>query len=210
VLERNGRVLDERTFRKEALASTVKLRGRVRVNAGEAMREAVLAVAGAAIVSEWLFSPQLASGEVVATFEDWTLPRQDLWAVFPPGGLASAKAPELVRFVERCMAAGAVAGPRAALAHSRTEGAHSRRGLIVSGAVRRLRLGRSIAAETETIMNAQRRTRDHQKALVTGATSDIGRAIARKARAGRRGGRRPRPRQSARRGGRRRDPRGRR
>lgn len=108
VLERNGKPFDEWTFRKGALASTVKLRGRVRVSSGEGMREAVLAGVGAAVVSEWLFSPELATAAARCVLEDWSLPVQDLWAVFPAGGLASAKARELVKFVERCMAAGYV------------------------------------------------------------------------------------------------------
>jgi DNA-binding transcriptional LysR family regulator len=109
VLERNGKPVDEWTFRKGALAETVKLRGRVRVSSGEGMREAVLAGLGIAIVSEWLFSPELATGAALRVLEDWSLPVQDLWAVFPPGGLAGTKARALVKFVERCMAAGYVA-----------------------------------------------------------------------------------------------------
>jgi DNA-binding transcriptional LysR family regulator len=106
VLERNGKPVDTWTFRKGALAKAVKLGGRVRVSSGEGMREAVLAGVGAAVVSEWLFSPELSTGAVRRVLEDWSLPVQDLWAVFPAGGLASAKARELVKFVERCLALG--------------------------------------------------------------------------------------------------------
>jgi len=70
-----------------------------------AMRDAVLSGLGVAVVSEWLFSPELASGAVESALDDWDLPAQDLWAVFPPGGLVSTKAREFVAFVERCMAA---------------------------------------------------------------------------------------------------------
>jgi len=118
ILEREGRVFDEWLFRKGALESTTKMRGRLKVSAGEGLREAVLSGLGIAVVSEWLFSPELASGAVESALDDWALPMQDLWAVFPVGGLDSAKAREFVAFVERCMAA-----PYAPLGviHSRAE-----------------------------------------------------------------------------------------
>jgi len=105
ILEREEKVFDEWLFRKGALESTMKMRGRLKVSAGEGLREAVLSGLGIAIVSEWLFSPELASGAVESALDDWDLPAQDLWAVFPPGGMVSAKAREFVAFIERCMAA---------------------------------------------------------------------------------------------------------
>jgi DNA-binding transcriptional LysR family regulator len=105
ILEREGKLFDEWLFRKGALESTMKMRGRLKVSAGEGLREAVLSGLGIAIVSEWLFSPELASGAVESALDDWALPMQDLWAVFPLGGLDGAKAREFVAFVERCMAA---------------------------------------------------------------------------------------------------------
>jgi len=104
ILDRDGKLIDEWLFRKGALATTMKMRGRLKVSSPEGLREAVLSSAGIVIVSEWLFTPELTSGAVETVLEDWALPKQDLWAVFPPGGLASAKARELVAFVERCMA----------------------------------------------------------------------------------------------------------
>jgi DNA-binding transcriptional LysR family regulator len=81
------------------------MRGRLKVSAAEGMREAVLSELGIAVVSEWLFSPELASGAVESVLDDWELPLQGLWAVFPPGGVFSTRAREFVAFVERCMAA---------------------------------------------------------------------------------------------------------
>jgi DNA-binding transcriptional LysR family regulator len=104
ILQRDGRLIDEWVFRKGALESTMKMRGRLKVSAAEGMREAVLSGLGFAVVSEWLFSPELASGAVESVLDDWSLPLQDLWAVFPIGGLDGAKAREFVAFVERCMA----------------------------------------------------------------------------------------------------------
>ena len=43
--------------------------------------------------SEWLFTPELKSGAVISVLQDWSLPAMDLWALFPAGRQASAKAP---------------------------------------------------------------------------------------------------------------------
>ena len=64
----------------------------------------MLSNAGVVVVSEWLYSPELASGAVESVLDDWELPKQSLWAVFPPGGSTNAKARDFVAFVERCMA----------------------------------------------------------------------------------------------------------
>lgn len=50
-----------------------------------------------------MFSPELASGKVVAVLTDWALPPIDLWAVFPSGRLVTAKARAFVAFVEEAL-----------------------------------------------------------------------------------------------------------
>jgi hypothetical protein len=55
---------------------------------------------GVTIASEWMFAPKFASGVVEAVLTDWTLPPVALWAVFPTGWMANAKAREFVAFVE--------------------------------------------------------------------------------------------------------------
>ena len=47
-----------------------------------------------------MFGPELESGEVRAVLTDWTLPSIDLHAVYPAGGMPSAKARAFVAFVE--------------------------------------------------------------------------------------------------------------
>ncbi|MBV6823646.1 LysR family transcriptional regulator [Pseudomonas sp. PD9R] len=79
---------------------SVTLSGRIRVNAAEALREAVLAHQGLSIASQWMFAPELASGAVREVMGDWTLPNQGLWAVFPTGRMASAKARAFVTYVQ--------------------------------------------------------------------------------------------------------------
>jgi DNA-binding transcriptional LysR family regulator len=60
---------------------------------------------GLAVASDWMFWPELESGRVIRLMEDWELPSLDLWAVFPTGRLASAKARAFADFVENVVAA---------------------------------------------------------------------------------------------------------
>jgi DNA-binding transcriptional LysR family regulator len=92
------------TFRRGATETSVTLHGRVQSNAAEGVREAVLSGLGLAVASEWMFAPELKSGAVKAVLQDWSLPPLDLWAVFPTGRQASAKARAFVNFVEAQMA----------------------------------------------------------------------------------------------------------
>jgi DNA-binding transcriptional LysR family regulator len=47
-----------------------------------------------------MFAPELASGAAVTVMPDWSPPPLDLWAVFPSGRQASAKARAFADFVE--------------------------------------------------------------------------------------------------------------
>ncbi|NPU11359.1 LysR family transcriptional regulator [Bradyrhizobium sp. 83002] len=87
-------------FRKDGTEASVAIRGRVRVSAAEGIRAAVLADMGLTVNSDWMFAPELESGVVVRLLKDWELPPVDLWAVFPTGRLASAKARAFADFVE--------------------------------------------------------------------------------------------------------------
>ena len=89
------------SFRRGTSETTVAVSGRLRVSAGEGIREGVLAGLGFAIGSEWLFTPELKSGAVISVLEDWSLPAVDLWAVFPTGRQASAKARAFASFLLR-------------------------------------------------------------------------------------------------------------
>jgi DNA-binding transcriptional LysR family regulator len=50
-----------------------------------------------------MFAPELANGAVKAVLADWQLPPTDLWAVFPAGRTATAKARAFVGFVQEVM-----------------------------------------------------------------------------------------------------------
>jgi DNA-binding transcriptional LysR family regulator len=90
---------DTWTFRKGDLEQTVSISGRVRVSASECVRAAVLSGMGLAIVSQWMFAPELACGEVRTVLAEWILPAIDLWVVFPTGTMVSAKARAFAAFV---------------------------------------------------------------------------------------------------------------
>ena len=96
---------DSFVFRKADTEAPVTLQGRLKVTQGEGLREAVTCDLGLAVASEWLFSPELKSGQVVPLLQDWTLPTTGLSAVYPTGRLASTKARAFVSFVEELMAA---------------------------------------------------------------------------------------------------------
>jgi DNA-binding transcriptional LysR family regulator len=91
---------DSWRFRHGSTEVTVSVSGPLRVNAAEGVRSAVLTNMGLAIVSAWMFTPELASGDVRAALTDWSLPSLDLWAVYPMGRMPTAKARAFAAFVE--------------------------------------------------------------------------------------------------------------
>lgn len=92
------------SFERDHTALSVTVQGRLRVNAAEGVRAAVCAGVGVAIASEWMFAPELADGTLVRLLPEWRLPTIDLWAVYPSGRLASAKARAFTAFVQEVMA----------------------------------------------------------------------------------------------------------
>jgi DNA-binding transcriptional LysR family regulator len=54
------------TLQREGAEIAVTLKGRLRVSAAEGVRAAVLANAGIAITSEWMFAPEIADGTVIS------------------------------------------------------------------------------------------------------------------------------------------------
>ncbi|MGN6668373.1 MAG: LysR substrate-binding domain-containing protein, partial [Trinickia sp.] len=62
------------TFKQDSTSVDVTVSGRVRVSAAEGIRTAVLGSMGLAVASRWMFSRELASGEVQAVLNDWALP----------------------------------------------------------------------------------------------------------------------------------------
>src|SRR5882724_10912020 len=88
------------SFRSGTAEETVTLTGSVRTTATEGLREAVFAGLGLCVASEWMFQPDLDNGRVKQILPAWTLPSVDLWAAFPTGRRASAKARAFAAFIE--------------------------------------------------------------------------------------------------------------
>ncbi|QQD51830.1 LysR family transcriptional regulator [Pseudomonas fluorescens BBc6R8] len=88
------------TFTQAARQCPVVARGRLRVTSSEGIRAGVLSHQGVAMAADWMFMPEIASGEVKAVLTDWELPPRDLWAVFPTGRMVSAKARAFIEFME--------------------------------------------------------------------------------------------------------------
>ena len=93
------------TFQRDDAEIAVILKGRLRVSAAEGVRAAVLANAGIAVASEWMFSPEIADRTVQMVLQDWELRGIDLWAVFPAGRTATTKARTFTQFVQELMRA---------------------------------------------------------------------------------------------------------
>lgn len=91
------------TFRKSTTEVSVQLAGRVKISATEGVRAAVLSDIGLTVASEWAFTPELKSGEVISVIDEWILPSIMLSAVYPTGRLASSKAREFAAFAEHCI-----------------------------------------------------------------------------------------------------------
>jgi DNA-binding transcriptional LysR family regulator len=88
------------TFKGPHGTKTVSVAPKLRINATEGVRSAVIAGAGLSVATEWMFEAELNSGVVREVLEEWALPDLDLWAVMPAGRRTSAKVRRLVEFIE--------------------------------------------------------------------------------------------------------------
>jgi DNA-binding transcriptional LysR family regulator len=88
------------TFTQGTADTSINVKGRIRASAVEAVREAVLADLGLAMVSAWMCPCEIERGEFVVLLREWELPKIGLWAVFPTGRMASAKARAFTTFIE--------------------------------------------------------------------------------------------------------------
>ncbi|WLI75887.1 LysR substrate-binding domain-containing protein [Kosakonia sp. H02] len=95
-----SQVNDTWQFSRGDEVENVVLRGRLHLSAAEGVRAAVLANMGITLASDWMFLQEIAAGTVERLVTDWTLPNIDLWAVFPAGRMATAKARQFAAFVE--------------------------------------------------------------------------------------------------------------
>lgn len=77
----------------------VNVRGNLRVDNGEVIRDALVAGVGIALKSTWDVGPLLRSGELVTVLDEYpVLPAVSIWAVFPSRHLVPAKTHAFVDF----------------------------------------------------------------------------------------------------------------
>jgi DNA-binding transcriptional LysR family regulator len=93
-------------FHRDGSEVSVTVKSRLHITAAEGIRAAVLAGAGITVASEWMFEAELADGTIQRALTGWQLPPIDLWAVYPAGRVATAKARTFVSFVENLLAEG--------------------------------------------------------------------------------------------------------
>lgn len=95
---------EEWVFRRGTAETSVRVPSRLRFSAAEGLRAAVISGAGLTVGSRWMFARELESGAVVQLLEDWQLAPTTLWALFPSGRRASAKARAFVDWFAAIMA----------------------------------------------------------------------------------------------------------
>lgn len=91
-------------FNKGKQREQATLQGRLRTTAAEVMREAVISGMGLCVATDAMF-PAKESKNLERVLTDWQLPPIDIWAVFPAGRRASAKARAFAEHVESGLAA---------------------------------------------------------------------------------------------------------
>ncbi|AYH04851.1 LysR family transcriptional regulator [Pectobacterium parmentieri] len=101
VIYLQGERTDRWIFSQDGTQTTVFPYGRIRVSAAEGVRATVLSGAGLAVASEWMFAPELESGQVITVLDSWSLGKMDLWAVYPGGRMTSSRVRTFTNFVQR-------------------------------------------------------------------------------------------------------------
>lgn len=98
---------EEWRFKQGSAETSVRVPTRLSVSAAEGVREAVIAGIGLTIASRWMFARELQDGTVVEALTEWSLPKLDLWAVYPAGRLPTAKARAFVEWALKAVDRGA-------------------------------------------------------------------------------------------------------
>ncbi len=104
VIYTHHQATDAWAFQRDGSEVSVTVNSRLHISAAEGIRAAVLAGAGLTVASEWMFGAELADGTVQRVLTEWQLPPIDLWAVYPAGRAATAKARMFISFVESLLA----------------------------------------------------------------------------------------------------------
>ncbi len=88
-------------FRRGTSETNVRIPTRLTFSAAEGVRSAVIAGLGFTVADQWMFAPELESGQVLPLLKEWRLPPIDLWVIYPSGQLTSTKARAFVKWFEK-------------------------------------------------------------------------------------------------------------
>ncbi len=98
------RPLDTPADASAAELTEIPVRGRLRANDSEALRDAALAGLGLALLPTWLVSEDLRAGRLAAVLTQWEWliapgPERAIWAVYPPKKVVSPKVKAFLTFL---------------------------------------------------------------------------------------------------------------
>ena len=99
VLRESDEIYGSWHFRSGARQETVKVRGPLSTNDGEAALSWALDGHGIVLRSEWDAAPYLRSGQLQLLLEDWSAPSADIYILFPTKSHLQAKTRAMVDFM---------------------------------------------------------------------------------------------------------------
>ena len=99
VLRESDEIFGQWHFRSGARQETVKVRGQLSTNDGEAALAWALDGHGIVLRSEWDVAPYLRSGRLRPVLADWILPPADIYMLFPTRSHLQAKTRAMVDFM---------------------------------------------------------------------------------------------------------------
>lgn len=95
----NASASEQWRFRAGNRWEQVRVRGRLRADSGEMIREAAVAGLGIAILPTFIASPALESGTLTVVLADYPFEESSIFAVMPPGRAVTARVRALVDFL---------------------------------------------------------------------------------------------------------------
>ena len=90
---------NEWTFVRDSHSESVRVSGSYRVNNSEALREAVLRDSGVARIPTFIVGPDLAEGRLRCLLNDYAMPPQDIYAIWPERQYMPAKVRLFIDFL---------------------------------------------------------------------------------------------------------------